>query len=211
MKSRLCWYVAEKILRDLKTRPDQDYSPRLLDSLVALAEFLVSESRILEHGPEVAKKEVREQIPVERVKDGPACAREVRWRLRLAAGAASDDEGLKKVEKANGHVNGVKRRKVESEGVEERFRNFKPRIWDREQTKEENLGMETVQAAHPGAGEAWSDAWVDGEDQTMGSVEDPEAQVSRQRTVVVKVKKTEQGLERQRIERTVEQWQWTGD
>jgi len=179
---------------------------------VALAEFLVSESRILEHGPDAAKKDVREQIPVERVKDGPACAREVRWRLRLSAGAASDDEGPKKVEKANGHVNGVKRRKVESEGVEERFRNFKPRIWDREQTKEENLGMETMQAAHPaGAGEAWSDAWVDGEDQTMGSVEDPEAQVNRQRTVVVKVRRTEQGLERQRIERTIEQWQWTGD
>jgi len=178
---------------------------------VALAEFLVSESRILERGPDAAKKEVREQIPVERVKDGPACAREVRWRLRLATGAASDDEDVKKVEKANGHVNGVKRRKVESEGSEERFRNFKPRIWDREQTKEENLGMETVQVAHPGAGEAWSDAWVDGEDQTMGSVEDPEAHVSRQRTVVVKVRKTEQGLERQRIQRTVEQWQWTGD
>ncbi|KAJ3565100.1 hypothetical protein NP233_g7859 [Leucocoprinus birnbaumii] len=210
MFSKLCWYVADKYIRDLRAHPDQDYTPRLSQSLMALADFLVSEARILEHGPDAAKKEVKEQIPTDRVKDAPALAREFRWRLRLAAGAASDDEGPKKMEKTNGHVNGVKRRRVEEDGVQ-RFRNFKPRLWDREATKEEELGTESVRAARPGVGDGWSEPWMDGDDKMMGSPEDPEAQISRQRTVVVKVRKTLGGLERQRIERTVEQWEWAGE
>ncbi|KAF5358557.1 hypothetical protein D9756_001773 [Leucocoprinus leucothites] len=216
MFSKLCWYVADKYLRDLKARPDQDYLPRLSQSIMALAEFLVSEARIMEHGSDAAKKEVREQIPSDRVKDAPVVARELRWRLKLAMGAASDDESTKKPEKTNGHVNGMKRRRVESEGLEEsvgvqRFRNFKPRVWDREGRKEEDLGTETVKVARPGVGDGWSDVWMDGDDKMMGSPEDAEAQISRQRTVVVKIRKTNKGLERQRIERTAEQWEWPGE
>jgi len=60
--------------------------------MLALTEFLVSEARILEHGGEQGKKEVKDQIPSERVKDAPAMVRELRWRLRSAAGYSSDDE-----------------------------------------------------------------------------------------------------------------------
>jgi F-box/leucine-rich repeat protein 10/11 len=182
--------------------------------LTALADFLVSESRILEHGAEAAKKEVKEHVPTDRVKDAPALARELRWRLRLAAGAASDDEGPKRIERANGHVNGVKRRRVESEGLEEgaeRFRNFKPHKWDRTEEKTENLADESVQVSRPGGEESWSDRWMDWDDTLMGSTEGEEAQISRQQTVITRVKRTGSGLERQRIERTVEHWSWGGD
>lgn len=179
---------------------------------MALADFLVSEARILEHGGDAVKKEAREQIPSDRVKDAPAVARELRWRLRLVSGSASDDESFKRPEKTNGHVNGVKRRRIESEGLDEgslRFRNFKPRLWDRIEEKVEDLGTESKQAARPGAEDGWSDSWIDTDDHLMSSVaERQEAQVGRQRTVVVKVRRTAKGLERQRIERTVEQWSW---
>lgn len=163
----------------------------------------------MEHGADGAKKEAREQIPSDRVKDASAVAREFRWRVRLAGGAASDDEGPRKMEKTNGHVNGVKRRRVESEGVEEgRFRNFKPREWDRVEEKVEDLGTETMQVARPGVGEGWSDRWME-EDKITGSTEETTAEKSRQRTVVVKIRKSGRCVERQRIERTVEQWKWS--
>lgn len=46
--SRLCWYVGEKYLRGLKSR--EEYPSRVLQSLEALAEFLVLEARVLERG-----------------------------------------------------------------------------------------------------------------------------------------------------------------
>ncbi|KAF9452791.1 jumonji superfamily protein [Macrolepiota fuliginosa MF-IS2] len=212
--SKLCWYVGDKYLRDLKIHSEPSFSPRLLASLAALAEFLVSEVRVLEHGADAAKKEVKEQIPTDRVKDAPAVARELRWRLRLVAGSASDDEGSKKAERTNGHTNGIKRRRVESEGLEDgtlRFRNFKPRVWDRIEEKVEDLGTESKQATQPGTGDGWADTWIDPDDRAMNVTEgDQDAQVVHQRTVIVKVRKTAKGLERQRIERTVEQWLWHG-
>ncbi|KXN90450.1 JmjC domain-containing histone demethylation protein 1 [Leucoagaricus sp. SymC.cos] len=209
--SKLCWYVGDKYLRDLRAHPEPDFSPRLMASLIALTGFLVSEARILEHGTETAKKEVKDQVPSDRVKDAPAVARELRWRLRLAAGAASDEEGSKKTEKTNDHINGVKRRRVDSEGLDEdtqRFRNFKPRVWDKTEEKTEDLGTERVQMARPGVGDGWSEPWMDGDNKLMGSTEGEEAEISRQRTLMVKVRRTGKGLERQRIERTVEQWSW---
>lgn len=179
---------------------------------MALADFLVSEARILEQGIDTAKKEVKEQIPSDRVKDAPAMARELRWRLRLAAGSASDEEGPKKADRTNGHINGVKRRRVDSEGVEEgslRFRNFKPRPWDRIEDRVEDLGTEIKQVISPGTGDAWVDTWIN-PDNPAGDVMEgsQQAEVVRQRTMVVKVRRTPKGLERQRIERTVEQWSW---
>ncbi|XP_006458328.1 hypothetical protein AGABI2DRAFT_183418 [Agaricus bisporus var. bisporus H97] len=203
--AKLCWYVGEKYLRDVRSNGEHEFSPRLLGSLTALADFLVSEARVLEHGGETAKKEAREQIPTDRVKDGPAVARELRWRLRLASGSASDDDSTRR---ANGHVNGVKRRRVEEEGSEEglmRFRNFKPRVWDRIEERVEEAVSECRVGVRPGGEEGWSDVWVGTEGTTA---EGEEAQVSTQKTVVVKVRRVGGGVERQRIERSVEKWTW---
>ena len=46
----------------------------------------------MERGNDHAKREAREQVPNDRVKDAPALARELRWRVRLARGESSDDE-----------------------------------------------------------------------------------------------------------------------
>jgi len=87
---RLCWYVGERYCRDLKSK--EEFSPRILKSLDALAGFLVSEARTIERGSEVAKKEARENVPADRVKDASLLARELRWRVRSAAGVDSDVE-----------------------------------------------------------------------------------------------------------------------
>jgi F-box/leucine-rich repeat protein 10/11 len=86
----LCWYVAERYCRDLKSK--EEFSPRVLKSLDALAGFLVMEARTLERGSEIAKKEARENVPADRVKDPSLLARELRWRVRSAAGVDSDAE-----------------------------------------------------------------------------------------------------------------------
>jgi len=204
---RLCWYVGEKYLRDLKAK--EEFSPRILDSLEALAVFLVSEVRIMERGSENAKRDAREQVPTERVKDPAAMARELRWRARLAAGHASDDEGngaQRMTAATNGHgVNGSKRKRLDSE---ERsvFRNFKPRAW--ENVKEDVTLNETRESkgVRPEEGEEWKEHWVKWRDDTDGGGEP--ADVNRRQHVVVKVRRTLTGVERQRIERVVEEWVW---
>lgn len=102
----------------------------------------------------------------------------------------------------------MKRRRVEEDGYEEgtmRFRNFKPRVWDRIEERVEETVTEPRAGVRPGGDEGWSDVWV-GTDEEMEGGE--EAQVGRQRTVVVKVRKSGLGLERQRIERIAEKWTW---
>lgn len=88
---RLCWYVAEKTLKDLKGK--EEFPPRVLNGMDALARFLIKESRIMERSSssETARKDSKEQVPAT-IKDPTALAREFRWRVRLAAGHDSDDE-----------------------------------------------------------------------------------------------------------------------
>jgi F-box/leucine-rich repeat protein 10/11 len=102
----------------------------------------------------------------------------------------------------------VKRRRVEDEGYEEgsmRFRNFKPRVWDRIEERVEDAVAESRTGVRPGGDEGWSDVWVGTDEETEGG---EEAQVGKQRTVVVKVRRSGHGVERQRIERVVEKWTW---
>ena len=87
---RLCWYAGEKYLRDLKAK--EEFPPRVLDSVEVLAEFLVSEARTMERGTDQTKKEAKDQVPGDRIKDAGAMARELRWRVRLAGGYESDDD-----------------------------------------------------------------------------------------------------------------------
>lgn len=183
--------------------------PRILSGILSLADFLVSEVRILESGTEQAKKEVREQIPVDRVKDAPAAARELRWRARLAFGYSSDDEGSGGTRKAKKSVTppiGSKRKRVEDHDEIAHFRNFKPKPWDAVvAVKKEVNKTRASKAPRPGEGDEWTSQWVT-EVEVEG--EDDEATVESCREVVTKVRRTMKGLERQRIERTIEEWTW---
>lgn len=204
MTSRLCWYVGDKYLRDLKAPAGASYPPRVLTSLLALAEFLVSEVRILERGSDQAKKEAKEQIPTDRVKDAAAVARELRWRVRLAAGNASDDEGS--TVKPNG--SGVKRKRTADDDERPRFKNFKPRRWDNVIEKSEEGEARTVKARKPSEDDGeWKERWVEW---TNGVAESDaaEVQVKSRTETIVRIRRTGEGLERQRVERVVESWEW---
>lgn len=201
---RLCWYVGDKHLRDLKAPAGVLYPPRVLASLLALADFLVSEARILERGSDQAKKEAKEQIPVDRVKDAAALARELRWRVRLAAGNASDDEGI--AVKSNGA--GVKRKRTPDEDERPRFKNFKPRRWDNVVEKSDEGEPRVVKAHKPVEDdEAWKERWMEW---STGVAESgaADAQVKSRTETIVRIRRTDEGLERQRVERVVECWEW---
>jgi F-box/leucine-rich repeat protein 10/11 len=126
---RLCWYVGDKYLRDLKG--GVEIPPRVLSSISALAEFLVSEARVLERGTESAKKELSEQVPSDRVKDPSAMARELRWRVNQAAGYSSEDES-RPTNGVNGKSMKRKRRNSDTPSLDGpvKFKNFRPRLWD---------------------------------------------------------------------------------
>ncbi|KAG9003942.1 JmjC domain-containing histone demethylation protein 1 [Tulasnella sp. JGI-2019a] len=112
---RMCWYVAEHYLQLLKTTSttstqtssstpatdDQSIPQRVLEGLVALSDFLMSEIRLIESGggrggTEVVvagRREAKDMVPLDRVKDPSALAREFRWRVRMAVDGESGDEG----------------------------------------------------------------------------------------------------------------------
>ncbi|KAG5635423.1 hypothetical protein H0H81_011313 [Sphagnurus paluster] len=199
--------VGDKVLRDLKSTIGATFSARVLESMSALADFLVSEARLLESGSEHAKKEAKEQMPSDRVKDGPAMARELRWRLRLAAGYSSEDEdSFSKPRKANGN----KRKRVPStpptlEGSSGTFKNFVPKRWDSMVEKSTEMETTSERGRRPEDGNEWVDRWTsDIRDDGDGEP----AQVKTRRHTCIKVRRTAEGLERQRIERVVEEWSW---
>jgi F-box/leucine-rich repeat protein 10/11 len=201
---RLCWYVADKYLRDFKTTSGSDLPPRVLNGILALAEFLVSEARTLESGTEGAKKEAKEQIPVDRVKDAPAFARELRWRVKQAMGDHSDDETSGN-SRGTTTPAGTKRRRVDDQDDGPQFRNFRPKSWDSVITAAAEDSQRTTKAPKPAEDDVeWTKAF------TLNDMKDEgeEATVSSRREVVIKLRRTAQGLERQRIERTVEGWRW---
>nr|GAT57580.1 jumonji superfamily protein [Mycena chlorophos] len=200
--AKLCWYVGDKYLRDLKGTTAVTYPVRVLTSLLALADFLVSEVRLLERSAvtEQVKKEVREQIPSDRIKDAAAMARELRWRVRLAAGNTSDDEGASV--KPNGA--GVKRKRGEEDfGAGVKFKNFKPRRWDSSIEQAEEEEPKVVHAPRPG--EEWKEHWTEW---SNGEGEGDEVRVKRRTETIIRVRKTADGLERQRIHREAESWAW---
>jgi len=186
-------------LRDLKGK--EEFSPRVLKSIESLASFLVSEARIMERGSEAAKKEAREQVPGDRIKDAPALARELRWRVRQACGEMSDDDGEPM---ANSKVNGVKR-KLEDDQSAGLFRHFQPRKWDsiNDQSTEEEKRI--VTRKRPTSLEDWIG---DEQDKVEHKDGEDEAEMCRKRTIIVKLRKTDSGVERQRVERILEQWNW---
>ncbi|KAK7689190.1 hypothetical protein QCA50_007881 [Cerrena zonata] len=206
--SKLCWYAGEKYLRDLKAK--EEFPSRVLDSVETLADFLVSEARAIERGTEQAKKEAKDQVPSERVKDPGAMARELRWRVKFASGYTSDDETSHHKRKGKGTASssvaslGEKRKRgVEDDEELRPFRNFKPRLWDK--VKEVPVKDETRSLKRKRVVDL--DPWVGGED-LEEEEEGEEATIRRRTNVVVKVRKTAKGLERQRLERVTEEWVW---
>lgn len=181
-------------MRDLKAR--EELSPRVLESTLSLADFLVSESRIIERGSETAKKESKENIPGEKVKDAPALARELRWRVKHALGYTSDTEGDHTHDGQRGEV-------IRTPAVV--FKNFVPKQWDRVVDEDAGEEVTKVRAMRPSSLDKWVTTWTDGcQDEGAG-----EAEVLKRRKVMFRVRRTESGIERQRIERTLEDWNWS--
>jgi hypothetical protein len=164
--------------------------------MLSLADFLVSEVRLLECGTELAKKEVKDQIPFDRVKDAAALARELRWRVRVAAGHSSDDEAGE-VQMTNGY-RGMKRKRSECREDLLRFKNFKPRQWDKVTEKDGMVEEKVIKSKRPDTLESWQS-----DDEGDGN-----ARVSVRRNVLVKLRYRAGVLERERIERVVEEWTW---
>lgn len=187
--------MGESYLRDLKAR--EELSPRVQESILSLAEFLVSESRTVERGSEAAKKESRENIPGEKVKDAPAMARELRWRAKHALGCTSDTEG--------GHTHNDRCGETIRTPVRA-FKNFVPKKWDRVVDEDAGDEVTKVRVSRPDSLDEWVTTWTD-EWQGDGA---GEAEVLKRRKVMFRVRKTESGIERQRIERTIEDWSWSG-
>lgn len=186
--------MGENYLRDLKAR--EELSPRVLESILALADFLVRESRIIERGAEAGKKESKEHVPGEKVKDAPALARELRWRVKHALGYTSDTEGGRIHENQCG---GVLRTPASV------FKNFVPKKWERVVDEDAGEEVTKVRVSRPESLDGpWVTTWANGwQDDGAG-----EAEVLKRRKVMLRVRKTESGIERQKIERTVEDWRW---
>lgn len=178
--------------------------------MLALADFLVSEARTLEGGSEAAKKDVKEQIPSDRIKDAPAMARELRWRLRLSAGYSSDDEGPRGLRKG---TNGNKRKRTTSASPALHdqpgpFKNFKPKIWDSVTDKTTQDEPKVVKKPPPSdSREGWTEEWTSGA--SVADEMNEDAEVRSRRDVIVKVRRTGNGVERQTIERVTEHWTWS--
>jgi len=132
------------------------------------------------------------------VKDAPALARELRWRANQALGYMSDTEGdLTHDDQCGGGI----RTPVAV------FRNFVPKKWDRVVDEDSGEELTKVRAMRPDSLDEWVTTWTDGwKDDGAG-----EAEVSKRRKVMFRVRKTESGIERQRIERTIEGWNWSLD
>lgn len=94
---RLCWYVAERYCNEL--RQIRAYRPRaatvtsaphpvVLEGLIHLAQFLITQADIIENPDEEDKKRsfVNGKIPQEIVKDPSGLARELLWRVRRELG-----------------------------------------------------------------------------------------------------------------------------
>jgi F-box/leucine-rich repeat protein 10/11 len=162
----------------------------------------------MERGTEAAKREAKENVPSDRVKDAPAMARELRWRIRLAAGTTSDDEDLGRPVQKN-MVNGHKRKRSPggaTAGVQ--FKNFQPNEWDVINELPRESGERVVSVHPPNPPGRWERKWTEWDEELEDGDAGKQATVENTRDVIIKVRKTEGGVERQRIERVMEKWVW---
>jgi hypothetical protein len=177
----------------------------VLDSIVALADFLVSEARIMERGSDQAKKDAKDALPTDRIKDAAAMARELRWRVKQAAGHGSEDEGY-------GNMDETKRKRLTSDSIDmTRFKNYRPRRWESIAGTSAESEKWVLKYRKPLDDEDnWHEELMNWRDELEEMDDGEEVEVIRRRDVVVKVRRTTNGLERQRVERVVEEWKWSG-
>jgi len=148
------------------------------------------------------------------VKDGPAVARELRWRAKQALGYSSEDEESGKSKYSPGP--GSKRRRVDDDDETSQFKNFNPKTWDAAVMTKEDEKVSTMRVQRTKKDGDWTGRWMtgrEGEGEGEGEEgeregEGEEATVKKSREIVVKVRRTRKGIERQRIERCVEEWTW---
>jgi F-box and leucine-rich repeat protein 10/11 len=192
-------------------RVSEEIPQRALASILSLATFLVSEVRNIERKGN-AYRESREMIPVDKVKDGPALARELRWRVRNALGADSGDEARPRQKLSPISNGGNKRRRTMDETPScdlQKFRNFKPRVWD---------GENNLPSCHS-TFKSWIRKdlpivrWMEWPETASTSAEgDILATVNSTVDTVVKARQyTKSGvmfLERHKATRVYELWQW---
>lgn len=175
----------------------------------------MSEVRAIERGPESVRRDVRDQIPNDKVKDAPAVARELRWRVRLAEGYTSDGDHPGRV-RAGEHMTkdvGHKRKRdpefLSTARGDPRFRNFQPKIWEAlAEEQEEGVRHLTLRPTQDIG--SLVEGWTGWEEEPIRSqmVDGDEVEVGRRRQVIVKTRRTFRGFERQRVERVVETWSW---
>lgn len=261
-------------MRTLKAR--EDISMRVLSSLEALANYLVSEARLLDGSENshtsshagkgsvtesnaARKKEAKESVPGDRVKDAPALARELRWRVRIAAHGSSDVE----TENVNTHPSpellgskgNAKRRRKESwdpnatqnsgvspddldvQSARSNFRNFVPKRWDKCEARSVRADRmrrrvpvgsrlppaeKDIEVGKNNGETGWADTWIkiDQEEESVDSAlsnsnsfekEGEEAAVEMRQESVIRIRRTSHGLERQKIDRIIEFWEWDSD
>ncbi|KAH8829714.1 JmjC domain-containing histone demethylation protein 1 [Flagelloscypha sp. PMI_526] len=206
--TKLCWYVCEQTLRSFKASPPPELSERMLSSMLSLAEFLVSQVRLIEKGSDAAKKEARENVPSDRVKDGPALAREFRWRTKQLLGEDSSDEMPSR--RSNGTANGVKRKRGQDTDDEfDRFRNYAPKPWAETLTTTGEESQWRSKAVRPEPEDVlWTKQWADIGADKLEEGGEGGALVSAQTETTIKLRRIEHGIERQRIQRTLERWNW---
>lgn len=108
MHSRLCWYVAYHWVKQLHERTayrpsgqaqvGEDPIPyRVLEGLIALADFLVGETMTLENPLTEAKKRksIYDRIPKEVVTNASTLARDLQWRAKqMLANTKGEDDGF---------------------------------------------------------------------------------------------------------------------
>ncbi|PPQ63192.1 hypothetical protein CVT24_005737 [Panaeolus cyanescens] len=194
MFTKLCWYVGDKYLRDLKSPSGGGFGSRVLEGVLRLSDYLVSEARMLENGNDQQKKEAKEQIPSDRVKDGPAMARELRWRVKQAMGYSSEDE--------SGRVKRtLKRRRIDGNEPGP-FRHFRPKTWDGMNIQREEEEESLVKGYSAGERPDWIEWWTGMNDNSGGK----EGKMIKRRETEVRVRKTQKGIERHVIRRSIEEW-----
>jgi hypothetical protein len=163
--------------------------------------FLVSEARIMERGSEAAKKEARENVPGDKVKDPSILARELRWRVRNAAGVDSDaelggdDASIVPIKREPGSSRETVKRRRRDDSTP-LFKNWQPPEWNHVEDSPVQTAHDTVKVEN-----------VANEDGGWMAKEGLQGDVMRSKKVngVTKVRKLDHGaIERYSVIRTVE-------
>lgn len=193
-------------------RTGEEIPNRVLESILALAQFLVVEARIVERRGSGAR-ESKDMVPYDKVKDASALARELRWRCRNALGDESDDERQKKSD----YVNGSNKRKRNADDSDDGaadnhvdgFRHFKPRRWDKihqSSSTHASLQQKVVKTLSLSDWLEWNLVEKTAKD------EEVTAKVNTSDSTIVRIRKYTNGnlvfVERSKAHQTQEVWQW---